>query len=106
MSHPTSTTLQSGSLTRNDVMFTMLFGQLCFYDTVPQELCKKIKTAELSIPDDERVSVSKSLLVTDLVKRMMVRLRVSYSRGRLLLLVTRQEAPGNKLTNRQISMLK
>ena len=86
-------------------MFTMLFGQLCFYDSVPQELCNKIKTAELSIPDDGRVSVSKSLLVTDLVKRMMVRFRVSYSRGGILLLVTRQEAPGNKLSNSQIEML-
>ena len=49
-------------------MFAMIFGQLLFYNSVPQELSNKIKTAELSIPDDGRVSVSKSLLVTYLVR--------------------------------------
>jgi len=34
------------------VLFTMLFGQFPFYDSVPQELFRKIKSAEFSIPKD------------------------------------------------------
>ncbi len=40
------------------VLFTMLFGQFPFYDSVPQELFRKIKSAEFSIPKDSRVSVN------------------------------------------------
>ena len=32
------------------VLFTMLYGQFPFYDSVPQELFRKIKAAEFSIP--------------------------------------------------------
>ena len=32
------------------VLFTMLYGQFPFYDSVPQELFRKIKSAEFSIP--------------------------------------------------------
>merc|ERR1740129_1837525 len=57
------------------VLFTMLYGQFPFYDSVPQELFNKIKTAEFTIPDDGRVSedtkkVIKRLLVTDPTDRM------------------------------------
>lgn len=40
------------------VLFTMLFGQFPFYDSVPQELFRKIKSAEYSIPKESRVSVT------------------------------------------------
>jgi len=32
------------------VLYTMLYGQFPFYDSVPQELFRKIKTAEYVIP--------------------------------------------------------
>ena len=38
------------------VLFTMLYGQFPFYDSAPQELFNKTKTADFSIPDDGRVS--------------------------------------------------
>ena len=57
------------------VLFTMLYGQFPFYDSAPQELFLKIKTAEFSIPEDGRVSedtksVIKRLLVTDPERRL------------------------------------
>lgn len=33
------------------VLFTMLYGQFPFYDSIPQELFRKIKAAEFSIPE-------------------------------------------------------
>lgn len=56
------------------VLYTMLYGQFPFYDSVPQELFNKIKAAEFSIPDDGRVSedtrnLIRRLLVTDPEKR-------------------------------------
>lgn len=33
------------------VLFTMLYGQFPFYDSIPQELFRKIKAAEYSIPE-------------------------------------------------------
>lgn len=38
------------------VLFTMLYGQFPFYDSVPQELFRKIKAADYKIPNDMRVS--------------------------------------------------
>ena len=32
------------------VLFTMLYGQFPFYDTVPQELFRKIKSADFRLP--------------------------------------------------------
>ena len=32
------------------VLFTMLYGQFPFYDSVPQELFRKIKAVEFNIP--------------------------------------------------------
>ena len=57
------------------VLFTMLYGQFPFYDSVPQELFSKIKSAEYTIPDDGRVSedtksVIRKLLLTDPSKRL------------------------------------
>jgi len=57
------------------VLFTMLYGQFPFYDSAPQELFNKIKTAEFSIPEDGRVSedtktVIRRLLVTDPSSRL------------------------------------
>jgi len=57
------------------VLFTMLYGQFPFYDSAPQELFNKIKTAEFSIPEDGRVSedtktVIRRLLVTDPASRL------------------------------------
>jgi len=57
------------------VLFTMLYGQFPFYDSAPQELFNKIKTAEFSIPEDGRVSedtktVIRRLLVTDPGERL------------------------------------
>ncbi|XP_074655120.1 serine/threonine-protein kinase 40-like [Tubulanus polymorphus] len=52
------------------VLFTMLYGQFPFYDSVPQELFRKIKIAEYTIPNDGRVSdntnnIIRKLLVLD-----------------------------------------
>lgn len=33
------------------VLFTMLYGQFPFYDSIPQELFRKIKAAEYTIPE-------------------------------------------------------
>ncbi|XP_072178348.1 serine/threonine-protein kinase 40-like [Diadema setosum] len=52
------------------VLFTMLYGQFPFYDSAPQELFRKIKAAEFTLPQDGRVSENtngliRSLLVLD-----------------------------------------
>ncbi|KAG8179561.1 hypothetical protein JTE90_016131 [Oedothorax gibbosus] len=58
------------------VLYTMLYGQFPFYDSVPQELFRKIKAAEYSIPgSDGRVSelandIIRNLLVLSPTKRM------------------------------------
>ncbi|XP_033124603.1 serine/threonine-protein kinase ppk1-like [Anneissia japonica] len=57
------------------VLFTMLFGQFPFYDIVPDELFRKIKAAEFTIPNDGRVSESncaliRGLLVLDPARRL------------------------------------
>lgn len=57
------------------VLFTMLYGQFPFYDSIPQELFRKIKSAEYTIPNDGRVSentklVMRKLLVLDTETRM------------------------------------
>lgn len=40
------------------VLFTMLYGQFPFYDSVPQELFRKIKAAEFTIPRfNKRISL-------------------------------------------------
>ena len=41
------------------VLFTMLYGQFPFYDSVPQELFRKIKAADFTIP---RFAKRKSVL--------------------------------------------
>ncbi|XP_023232881.1 serine/threonine-protein kinase 40-like [Centruroides sculpturatus] len=57
------------------VLFTMLYGQFPFYDSVPQELFRKIKAAEYEIPSEARVSENtvtliKNLLVLEANKRL------------------------------------
>uniref|UniRef100_A0A3P9AAM2 Serine/threonine-protein kinase 40 n=1 Tax=Esox lucius TaxID=8010 RepID=A0A3P9AAM2_ESOLU len=57
------------------VLFTMLYGQFPFYDSIPQELFRKIKAAEYSIPEDGRVSENtvcliRKLLVLDSQQRL------------------------------------
>lgn len=57
------------------VLYTMLYGQFPFYDSVPQELFRKIKAAEYSIPSDGRVSegtvgIVRNLLVLNTKQRM------------------------------------
>ncbi|XP_067946607.1 serine/threonine-protein kinase 40-like [Watersipora subatra] len=49
------------------VLFTMLYGQFPFYDQVPHELFKKIKSVQYDIPDDRRVS-SKT---KDILRKML-----------------------------------
>lgn len=57
------------------VLFTMLYGQFPFYDSVPQELFRKIKSAEYSFPregrvSDNTVSIIRKLLVLNPKQRM------------------------------------
>ncbi|CAC5424516.1 STK40 [Mytilus coruscus] len=57
------------------VLFTMLYGQFPFYDSQPQELFRKIKAAEFSMPSDGRVSedskyIIQNLLTLDSEKRL------------------------------------
>ncbi|XP_075227343.1 serine/threonine-protein kinase 40-like [Lycorma delicatula] len=57
------------------VLFTMLYGQFPFYDSVPTQLFNKIKSADYTIPNDGRVSegtieLIKHLLVLDPHQRM------------------------------------
>lgn len=52
------------------VLFTMIYGQFPFYDSAPQELFRKIKVAEYSIPPDTQVCentirVIRELLILD-----------------------------------------
>ncbi|XP_061176770.1 uncharacterized protein LOC133185508 [Saccostrea echinata] len=49
------------------VLFTMLYGQFPFYDVVPQKLFSKIKAAEYSIPQDERVSTDTISIIRKLL---------------------------------------
>ncbi|XP_062619662.1 uncharacterized protein LOC134281197 [Saccostrea cucullata] len=50
------------------VLFTMLYGQFPFYDVVPQKLFSKIKAAEYSIPQDERVSTD----TINIIRKLLV----------------------------------
>ncbi|XP_036087687.1 serine/threonine-protein kinase 40 isoform X3 [Rousettus aegyptiacus] len=45
------------------VLFTMLYGQFPFYDSIPQELFRKIKAAEYTIPEQSLSSLSGPLQV-------------------------------------------
>uniref|UniRef100_A0A8C6VIQ1 Serine/threonine-protein kinase 40 n=1 Tax=Naja naja TaxID=35670 RepID=A0A8C6VIQ1_NAJNA len=49
------------------VLFTMLYGQFPFYDSIPQELFRKIKAAEYAIPEDGRVSENTVCLIRRLL---------------------------------------
>uniref|UniRef100_A0A803VAU9 Serine/threonine-protein kinase 40 n=2 Tax=Ficedula albicollis TaxID=59894 RepID=A0A803VAU9_FICAL len=49
------------------VLFTMLYGQFPFYDSIPQELFRKIKAAEYTIPEDGRVSENTVCLIRKLL---------------------------------------
>ncbi|GFN77476.1 serine/threonine-protein kinase 40 [Plakobranchus ocellatus] len=49
------------------VLFTMLYGQFPFYDCMPQELFRKIKAAEYTIPNDGRVTEDTKLLIRQLL---------------------------------------
>lgn len=49
------------------VLFTMLYGQFPFYDSVPQELFRKIKSADFTIPNDGRVSECTMTLIRNLL---------------------------------------
>ncbi|XP_076373904.1 serine/threonine-protein kinase 40-like [Tachypleus tridentatus] len=49
------------------VLFTMLYGQFPFYDSVPQELFRKIKAAEYAIPSDGHVSENTALIIRKLL---------------------------------------
>ncbi|KAL4232588.1 Serine/threonine-protein kinase 40 [Mactra antiquata] len=49
------------------VLFTMLYGQFPFYDSVPQELFRKIKAADFKIPSDMRVSENTKSVVKKLL---------------------------------------
>jgi len=58
------------------VLFTQLFGQFPFYDSVPQELFRKIKSAEYSIPKDSRVSAN-TISIIDKLLVLNPRLRMT-----------------------------
>ncbi|XP_020616626.1 serine/threonine-protein kinase 40-like [Orbicella faveolata] len=45
------------------VLYTMLYGQFPFYDSIPHELFRKIKTAEFVLPNDGRVSDNTKSLI-------------------------------------------
>jgi len=49
------------------VLYTMLYGQFPFYDQAPQELFRKIKSAEFVIPREIRVSESTQTLIKKLL---------------------------------------
>ncbi|KAH9525121.1 Serine/threonine-protein kinase 40 [Bulinus truncatus] len=49
------------------VLFTMLYGQFPFYDSLPQELFRKIKSAEFTIPNDGRVTEDTKQLIHQLL---------------------------------------
>lgn len=51
------------------VLFTMLYGQFPFYDHQPQELFRKIKTADYTIPssEDHKVSESSNMIIKKLL---------------------------------------
>ena len=87
------------------VMFTMLYGQFPFYDSAPQELFNKIKSAEFTIPEDGRVSedtvgVIKRLLVTDPDKRLTA--EQVLTEVERIILMWRNIAPGDKAGTLQV----
>ncbi|EDO41944.1 predicted protein [Nematostella vectensis] len=60
------------------VLYTMLYGQFPFYDSVPHELFRKIKSAEFVIPSDSPVSENtKSLIRLLLMLNPLKRLTAS-----------------------------
>ncbi|KAI1296566.1 Serine/threonine-protein kinase 40 [Halotydeus destructor] len=49
------------------VLYTMLYGQFPFYDSVPSSLFAKIKTADFSLPKDIKISESSQNLIKKLL---------------------------------------
>lgn len=49
------------------VLFTMLYGQFPFYDSVPQELFRKIKAAEFTLPEDSPISENTKMIIRKLL---------------------------------------
>eukprot|EP00794_Sanderia_malayensis_P000540 gene540-1192_t len=49
------------------VLYTMLYGQFPFYDSVPHELFRKIKAADFKIPNDGRVTDETANLIRNLL---------------------------------------
>ena len=87
------------------VMFTMLYGQFPFYDSAPQELFNKIKSAEFTIPEDGRVSedtvsVIRRLLVTDPAKRLTA--EQVLGEVERIILMWRNIAPGDRAASSQV----
>ena len=60
------------------VLFTMLYGQFPFYDSVPQELFRKIKAAEFNIP-----KYSVNTLPGCMISINFILLFTTYSDGRV-----------------------
>lgn len=49
------------------LLYTMVYGQFPFYDNAPQELFRKIKAVEYTIPEDPQVSPSTVALIQGLL---------------------------------------
>lgn len=49
------------------VLFTMLYGQFPFYDSMPQELFRKIKAAEFTLPEDSPISENTKMIIRKLL---------------------------------------
>ncbi|UYV81851.1 hypothetical protein LAZ67_20002691, partial [Cordylochernes scorpioides] len=49
------------------ILYTMLYGQFPFYDSVPQELFRRIKAADFHIPSDGRVSEGTVTIIRSLL---------------------------------------
>lgn len=81
------------------LLFTMLYGQFPFYDSVPQELFRKIKAAEYTIPTDSRISEStiailKKLLVLNTKLRLTANQVIDALQTTFALWTTRAPNPG------------
>jgi serine/threonine-protein kinase 40 len=50
------------------LLFTMISGQFPFYDSIPQELFRKIKNGRFALPKDVGISMETEFLLRQLIE--------------------------------------
>ncbi|KAK3603549.1 hypothetical protein CHS0354_027973 [Potamilus streckersoni] len=85
------------------VLFTMLYGQFPFYDSIPQELFRKIKSAEFRLPPDVRISEkTKSIVCKLLIMNPQDRMTASQVLDALTSVIASWQTPANSYDSLQV----